>query len=569
MKIVHRDHVDDSSLEGEIADPFLRQILASRGMQSAGDIRLELRDLLHYRSLKDIDLAAELLSRAIRLRQHIRVLGDYDVDGMTGTALGVRCLKAFYAAPDQVSFQVPSRYDDGYGLNLQMVQKAHDDGVKLLLTVDNGIGCHESVALARKLGMTVVITDHHEPGETLPEADAVVNPKRQDDEFPSKALCGAGVLFYVMIALRARLRDDGWFDDEKQPLPALSQFLDLVTIGTIGDVVPLDVNNRRLVRAGLQRMQQQRAQPGILALARHIKIDLRTINSYNIAFDICPRLNAAGRLKLPDNPAVDCLLTDDLAEAAACADRLNNCNLRRGDYEKQFLQEAREDAAVCACPHSVVVFRPHWLTGISGLLASRLKDQYTRPCFVFAGEGKEITGSARSVPGFPLAQALAEISAAHPGLLIRCGGHSMAAGATLEASRLDEFRAAFEECAAHYPATSSEPEIVTDGQLPPGYFSLDFARALEYYGPWGQGCPEPQFDGEFNIVSLRLLGGNRNLRMLLSCGPVHVEAIRFRATAQEKMLQPGMQVQVVFSLVVNRFNGMEMLEAKIHAVEPV
>ncbi len=571
MKIVHRDHVDDSSLQGEIADPFLRQLLASRGMLSAEDLRLELRDLLHYRTLKDIDLAVDLLSRALREGQHIRVLGDYDVDGMTGTALGVRCLKAFYAAPGQVSFQVPSRYDDGYGLNLQMVQKAHADGVGLLLTVDNGIGCHEAVAQAKKLGITVVITDHHEPGETLPEADAVVDPKRLDDEFPSKALCGVGVLFYVMIALRASLKQSGWFDEEAgRPLPSLSQFLDLVTIGTIGDVVPLDPNNRRLVQAGLQRMQQQRVQTGVLALARHIKMDLRTVNSYNIAFDICPRLNAAGRLKLPDNPAMDCLLTDDYAEACAYADRLNNCNLRRGDYEKQFLAEAREDAAVCVRPHSLVVFRPHWLTGISGLLASRLKDQYARPCFVFAGDGQEIIGSARSVPGFPLARALAEISAAHPGLLKRCGGHNMAAGATLEPSRLEEFREAFEESAADYLAACSEPEIVTDGVLPTEYFTLQFAQTLEACGPWGQGCPEPLFDGVFVIKSQRLLGaGGRNLRLWLTNGEVSVDAIRFRASAREKMLQAGMQVQVVFSLVINRFNGMEKLEARIHAVEPV
>lgn len=567
MKIVHRERVDDSCLAGVIKDPLLRQLLVSRGMTSAQDLQLELKDLYHYHTLKDIDKAADLLCEALQAKDHIRVLGDYDVDGMTGTALGVRCLRAFYAEPDKVSFQVPSRYDDGYGLNAQMVKKAAEDGVKLILTVDNGISCHEAVDEAKKLGLKVVITDHHEPGASLPQADAVVNPKRRDDNFPSKNLCGVGVLFYVMIALRAKLKEAGYFDAAHEP-PVLAQFLDLVTIGTIGDVVPLDANNRRLVRAGLQRMQHLRAQPGIIALAQHVKINMATVNSYNVAFDICPRLNAAGRLKLADNPAVDCLLTDDYQAACEYADRLNNCNLRRGDYEKQFLAEAREDAAMCSLEHSIIVFRPHWLTGIAGLLASRLKDQFARPCFVFAGDGDEVTGSARSVPGFPLAQALSEINEEHPGLLMRCGGHSMAAGATIQVSRLEEFRKIFEECAARYLTCCPEPEIVSDGVLPSGYFNLSFAKALEHFGPWGQGCPEPQFDGEFLIQNIRLLG-SRNLRMRLTGQYEHFDAIKFRATAQEKMLQQGMKVRTVFSLVVNRYNGMERLEAKIHAIEPV
>ncbi len=567
MNIIERARVDDSFLSAVIADPILRQLLAARGVTSATDIDPDLKHLLHYRDLQDIDKAAALLADAVSNGQSIRVMGDYDVDGMTGTALGVRCLRALGLNPDKISFQVPSRYDDGYGLSCRMVEQAKADGVSLILTVDNGISCHDSAQLAAQLGLTLVITDHHEPGATLPEAAAVVNPKRHDDVFASKCLCGVGVLFYVMIALRAALKARGFFTPER-PAPVLGQFLDLVAIGTIGDVVPLDANNRRLVRAGLRRMQALSAQPGVLALAQSARVNLRTVSTYNIAFDLCPRLNAAGRLKLNDNPAVDCLLTDDHAAAQELALRLDMCNRRRGDYEKVFLAEAKADAAALTQQHALTVFRPQWLSGISGLIASRLKDQYNRPCFVFAGEGEDITGSARSVPGFPLAKALEEIAAAHPGLLLRCGGHNMAAGATLKAARLEEFRSAFDECAARYLSAPQELEIVSDGKLPESYLNLDFARALESLGPWGQGYPEPLFDGEFFLEQIKLLG-NRNLRMRLAGQQVHFSAIRFRATPLEKSLLEGIRVRMVYSLGVDRYYANDRLEVKVHAIEPV
>ncbi len=567
MNIIERERVDDSCLSAAVPDPVLRQLLVARGITDVQQACPDLKLLLHYRDLKDIDKAAELLAAAVCKGQHIRVMGDYDVDGMTGTALGVRCLRAFGLAADKVSFQVPSRYDDGYGLSSKMVEQARADGVEVILTVDNGIGCHEAALKVKELGLTLVITDHHEPGDSLPEAAAVVNPKRADDPFPSKALCGVGVLFYVMIALRAKLNELGYFNQQR-PAPVLGQFLDLVAIGTIGDVVPLDANNRRLVKAGLRRMSSLSAQPGVLALAEVARVNLHTVSTYNIAFDLCPRLNAAGRLKLADNPALDCLLADDYGKAQEYAQRLDMCNRRRGDYEKVFLAQAREDAAACLQQHALTVFRPQWLSGIAGLLASRLKDQYNRPCFVFAGEGEEITGSARSVPGFPLARALSEIAQSHPGLLSRYGGHNMAAGATIRTERLEEFRQAFDDSAAVYLKESPELEIVSDGKLPEHYFNLEFARALEYYGPWGQGYPEPVFDGEFYIDSVRLLG-NRNLRFRLCGQTIHFTAIRFRASPLEKSLLEGIKVRMVFSLGIDRYYSTDRLEVKIHAIEPV
>ncbi|MBU3825910.1 MAG: single-stranded-DNA-specific exonuclease RecJ [Candidatus Anaerobiospirillum merdipullorum] len=567
MNIIQRPHVDDSCLASVVPDPILRQILAARGITTVQEIDPDLKHLLHYRDLQDIDKAATLLADAVMAKKAIRVMGDYDVDGMTGTALGVRCLQAMGLERTKISYHVPSRYDDGYGLSCKMVEQAKADGVELILTVDNGIGCHDSVARAKELGLLVVVTDHHEPGENLPPADAVVNPKRHDDNFASKCLCGVGVLFYVMIALRATLAARGYFSAAR-PAPILGQFLDLVAIGTIGDVVPLDANNRRLVRAGLKRMQALSAQPGVVALAEIARVNLRTLSTYNIAFDLCPRLNAAGRLKLPDNPAVACLMTDDSVAARDLALRLDMCNRRRGDYEKVFLAEAKADAAASVQQHALTVFRPQWLEGIAGLIASRLKDQYNRPCFVFAGAGETITGSARSVPGFPLAKVLADIDAAHPGLLLRCGGHNMAAGATIPVARLEEFRSLFDESAAQYLKEHSELEIMSDGTLPEGYLNLNFARALERVGPWGQGFPEPLFDGEFLLEQVRLLG-NRNLRLRLAASHLHFSAIRFRATALEKSLLEGIRVRMVYSLGVDRYYPNERLEVKVHAIEPV
>ena len=565
VKIVRRERVDDSVLADRIADPILRQVLVSRGVTSDKDLDPDLALLLHYRDLKDINAASERIAAAVINKEIVMVCGDYDVDGLTGTALGVLCLKAF--GLEKVLFDVPSRYDGGYGLSSKMIDKAKDNGATLIITVDNGIGCHESALYAKEKGLDLVITDHHESLGTLPEALAVVDPKRQDCSFASKNLCGVGVLFYVLIAVRAVLIEKGYYPS-RSDAPCMGQFLDLVAIGTIGDVVNLDANNRRLVKAGLQRMQRQNAQIGVKALAEVSRIDMEKIDPIAIAFDLCPRVNAAGRLKLDDNPALLCLLCDDYDKALSLAVKLDFCNRRRSDFEKVMLVEAKEDALLQANDNALVLYRSSWLSGISGLIAGRLKEQYQKPCFVFAGDTDSVTGSARSVPGFSIVGALNRINEEAPDLLLRYGGHSMAAGATLKVSDLKRFKDLLNKEAMTL-LDKDEQEVLSDGCLPEPYLKdLNFALALESCGPWGQGFPEPVFDGVFYIEEARVLA-NRHVRFRLRSDNTVFSAIRFRASVYEKNLLPGIEVKAAFSVGVDRYFANERVEIKIEYIEPV
>ena len=565
VKIVRRERVDDSVLADRIADPILRQVLVSRGVTSDKDLDPDLALLLHYRDLKDINAASERIAAAVINKEIVMVCGDYDVDGLTGTALGVLCLKAF--GLEKVLFDVPSRYDGGYGLSSKMIDKAKDNGATLIITVDNGIGCHESALYAKEKGIDLVITDHHESLGTLPDALAVVDPKRQDCSFASKNLCGVGVLFYVLIAVRAVLIEKGYYPS-RSDAPCMGQFLDLVAIGTIGDVVNLDANNRRLVKAGLQRMQRQNAQIGVKALAEVSRIDMEKIDPIAIAFDLCPRLNAAGRLKLDDNPALLCLLCDDYDKALSLAVKLDFCNRRRSDFEKVMLAEAKEDALLQANDNALVLYRSSWLSGISGLIAGRLKEQYQKPCFVFAGDTDSVTGSARSVPGFSIVGALNRINEEAPDLLLRYGGHSMAAGATLKVADLKRFKDLLNKEAMTL-LDKDEQEVLSDGCLPEPYLKdLNFALALESCGPWGQGFPEPVFDGVFYIEEARVLA-NRHVRFRLRSDNTVFSAIRFRASVYEKNLLPGIEVKAAFSVGVDRYFANERVEIKIEYIEPV
>ena len=565
VKIVRREKVDDSVLKDCVCDPILRQVLVSRGVTSDKDLSPDLALLLHYRDLKDIKEASERIAEAVINKEIVMVCGDYDVDGLTGTALGVLCLRTF--GLEKVLFDVPSRYDGGYGLSSKMIDKAKDNNATLIITVDNGIGCREAALYAKEKGIDLVITDHHESLGTLPEAVAVVDPKRSDCNFASKNLCGVGVLFYVLIAVRAVLIEKGYYAS-RSAAPCMGQFLDLVAIGTIGDVVNLDANNRRLVKAGLQRMHRQSAQVGVKALAEVARIDMAKIDPVSIAFDLCPRLNAAGRLKLDDNPALLCLLCDDYEKALSLAVRLDFCNRRRSDFEKVMLAEAKEDALLQANDNALVLYRPSWLSGIAGLIAGRLKEQYQKPCFVFAGDTECITGSARSIPGFSIVGALNRINDASPGLLVRYGGHYMAAGATLKTQDLKRFKELLDKEAMTLN-DKGEEEVLSDGFLPEPYFKdLDFALALESCGPWGQGFPEPVFDGVFYIEEARVLA-NRHVRFRLRTDNTVFSAIRFRASVYEKNLLPGIEVKAAFSVGVDRYYSNERVEIKIEYIEPV
>lgn len=570
MRIVRRETADDSQLL-DIADPAVRQILASRGINSVSDASCELKDLLHFKSLPDIQKAASRIADAVEQDESILVFGDYDVDGMTGAALGVRALRAIGCKNDKVICKVPSRYDGGYGLSVAEVDKAAEQGINLILTVDNGIGCIEAASHAAELDISLVITDHHECPNKLPDAVAVVDPKRSDSEFGSTALCGAGVLFYVLCAVRSELDVRNFYERNGITKPVMADFLDLVTLGTVGDVVAFDPNNRRLVKAGLLRMRSGKTIPGIRALASHTRCSLDEVDPHGIGFELCPRLNAAGRIKLNDNPALELLLTDDPVKADELSSRLDLCNRRRGDFERVFLKEAREDAENTDGKSSgaLTLCRKHWLSGISGLIAGKLKTEYGVPCFIFSGENGILKGSARSVPGVPLGKILKRISAEHPGLLLQGGGHAMAAGATIREESLDTFRSVFASLSLEYLQEPCEQELVTDGELDEKNLTLDFARKIEKLGPWGEGFPEPLFDGEFKIISVTPIQ-NRHLRFTLqSSTGKNIYAIRFRASLREKALIPGIDVKAAYALDVSRYQGTERLQVRLEAVEPL
>ena len=565
MKLIRRTNVDDSHLKEYVQDPIIRQILARRGIQSQSDILCNLSDIHHFKDLHDIDKASSLLAEAIEHKHPILVAGDYDVDGITGTALGVRGLKDLGA--ESVSYYVPSRYEGGYGVSTEAVDKAIEQGVKLILTVDNGVSCKESIDYAKGRGLKVVITDHHETPEILPIADAIVDPKLPNDKFPSKNLCGAGVLFYVLVATRAKLRDSGFYNDKA--IPKIGRFLDLVALGTIGDVMQLDPNNRKLVKYGFDRIKKGECVVGIKALASSCRVDLPSINAVSIAYDLCPRLNAPGRIKLENNPAVSLMLTDDETSASILARDLEMCNRRRGDYERVFLKEASEDAQLQEGNSAIVLYRPNWLVGLGGLIASRIKEKFSVPCFVFSGYGEELSGSARSVPGFSIVKILQAMNEKCPNLLIRYGGHAMAAGASISKDNFEKFKELFNQVAKECLGDKGEDEIYTDGCLPSNYINIAFARDLENYGPWGNGFEEPSFDGEFMVEEVTLVG-NRHLRFKLRTKEgSSISAIKLRATPNERSIVRNMLVRAVYNVCINHYMGSQRLEIKISAIEPI
>lgn len=565
MKIVRRDIVDDSHLQTYVSDPIIRQILARRGISSESEVTCQLSDIYHYRDLHDIDKASNILADAIENGDKILVSGDYDVDGITGTALGVRGLKDLGAS--EVRYFVPSRYEGGYGVSNETVDDAVSHGVKLLLTVDNGVSCLESINYAKSKGLKVVITDHHETPELLPDADAIVDPKLPEDKFPSKNLCGAGVLFYVLVATRAVLRDRGFYKDSKVPL--IARFLDLVALGTIGDVMQLDANNRKLVKYGFDKIRAGKSIIGIKALAASCRVDLAAINSVSIAFDLCPRLNAPGRIKLENNPAVSLMLTDDETEACIIARDLEMCNKRRGDYERVFLKEATEDAEKQEGNCAIVLYRPNWLVGLGGLIASRIKEKFSVPCFVFSGSGDELAGSARSVPGFSIVKNLQLLSEKCPDLLIRFGGHAMAAGASIHKDNFEKFKELFNQVAKENLGNPNDEEIISDGELPSNYLTIGFARDLEAYGPWGNGFEEPCFDGEYTVEDVFVVG-NRHLRFTLRNDDGSImRGIKLRATPSEREIKANMRVRAVYTIGVNHYMGSQRLEIKISSIEKV
>lgn len=533
----------------------LRRVYAARGVLGADEAQLRLARMLAPELLGNLDAAVALLVDAIAGERHIVVVGDFDCDGATGTAVAVRGLRMLGAG--RVSFRVPHRIRHGYGLSPALVEELAAIRPDLLLTVDSGIACHAGIAAAKSRGWQVLVTDHHLPGASLPAADAIVNPNLRDDRFPSKALAGVGVVFYLLLALRRRLRETGSFPGVE---PDLATLLDLVAVGTVADLVPLDTNNRLLVSAGLRRMRQGQCQPGLAALAAVSGRSLEKLTAGDIGFCLAPRLNAAGRLE-DMAVGIECLLCDDPVRARELASALDAINADRRVLQQEMVDQAEalvQDLQLGdELPGALALFDSGWHPGVIGLVASRLKDRVHRPVIAFAlaePGGMMLRGSARSIPGFHVRDALAAVDALHPGLIERFGGHAMAAGLTLEATGLEAFRCAFDDYArSTLAADSLNMQLATDGPLQPAELVRSLAEALELAGPWGQGFEEPVFDNQFAVREWKLLGG-RHLKLVLehAQGGAPISAIQFGGWSGEP---PPARIHAAYQLALDDYGG--------------
>lgn len=538
--------------------PVLRRVYAARGV-SESDLPLELKNLLPPSLLKGIDAAVALLEDALRRQRKIVIAGDYDADGATSTTLAMLALQAMGAK--SVGYVVPDRFLMGYGLSPALAELAAQQGAELLLTVDNGIASVSGVARAKQLGMEVLITDHHLPGPELPAADAIVNPNQPGCTFPSKHLAGVGVMFYVLLALRARLRESGWFAG--RPELNLADYLDLVALGTVADVVRLDHNNRILVQQGVARIRAGRARHGMLALLEAAGRAPAQISAIDLGFVIGPRINAAGRLE-DMRIGIECLLCDENEAATELARVLDKLNRSRREIETQMKDEALQIVAEEGSGTGVCLFDPDWHEGVVGLVASRVKEKLHRPAIAFARakEGGLLKGSGRSIAGLHIRDALAAVDARHPGIIERFGGHAMAAGLTLPEQHYETFSTAFDAvCSEWLEPAQLEQVIETDGELSPKELHIETAHVLERAGPWGQGFPEPRFEGVFEIEEARLVGSTQtHVKYKLRANGTSFAAMDFGGV--ERMQRRGL-VQLVYRLSVNRWQGRESIDLQI------
>ena len=547
--------------------PVLQQIYAARGVLTPAEVEHRLARLLSPQTFGGMTQAVDLLLEAIRGDWTILIAGDYDCDGATGTAVAVRGLRLLGAK--RVSYAIPNRFIHGYGLSPALVESLQPKP-QLIVTVDNGVASVAGVAVAKAQGIRVIVTDHHLPGEQLPACDAMVNPNLAGDAFPSKALAGVGVMFYLLLALRAKLREQGVFAAVSEP--DLSVLLDLVALGTVADLVPLDFNNRVLVESGLQRIRCGRACAGITALVESGKRSVATLCSSDLGFVVGPRLNAAGRLE-DMRLGVECLLTDSVAQARQYAEQLSAINLERRDLQASMVAEAEQMVAGMTDIDAigVALYEPSWHAGVVGLVASKLKDRLHRPVIAFAPASEDDTdnlrGSARSIAGFHIRDALAAIDARAPGLIERFGGHAMAAGLSLKTCDYPRFAAAFDAIARELiDAERLQAVLFTDGELPPGAASLKLARQLRHAGPWGQAFPEPLFDNLFECASWKVMG-ERHLRLQLRDprdGSVH-DAVMFNAYHGQP---PPARLRAVYELGINDWQGRETPRLLLRHIEP-
>ncbi len=558
-------NLDDADFSSEL-DPLLQRIYQSRGINNQLALDRQLSCLPAPSLLSGMTEAVERLITALQQDQQIVIVGDFDADGATSSALMMLALRAM--GFQRLEFLVPNRFDYGYGLTPEIVDLATQYKPQLIVTVDNGISSIEGVAHAADLNIDVIVTDHHLPGKTLPAAWAIINPNQPGCVFPSKNLAGVGVAFYLLSGLRKTLRDIGWFTDNGMEEPNMAAWLDLVALGTVADVVPLDQVNRALVHQGLMRIRSGRCRPGIQALLRIAGKNPKRLVATDLGFAIGPRLNAAGRLD-DISLGIQCLLTDDLNEAMQTAESLDQLNKDRRSIEQSMQQEAMMELDKLTLdserlPSALCLFRPDWHQGVVGLVASRLKEKHHRPVVAFArADDGSLKGSSRSIPGLHIRDAMDAVATQNPGLISKFGGHAMAAGLTLEEKNLTWFVEAFQ---AHVEKVLNPEDlnakIITDGNLISDQISMYTAENLREAGPWGQQFPEPCFEGIFLINQQRVVGEN-HLKLVLShpsAPKLSIDAIYFNMDVEQWPNNEIQQARCVYRLDINEFRGQQKLQ---------
>ncbi|SEK66479.1 exonuclease RecJ [Colwellia chukchiensis] len=579
-EIIRRDQVNDEHLSQSL-HPIIRQLYARRGVSSNEQLVLNTSNICPVDTLKGLTEACQLLYQALQAQKNITIIGDFDADGATSTALMMEALTMLGSRHHE--FLVPNRFKYGYGLTPEIVDIAATQGAQVLVTVDNGISCMAGVKRAKALGLQVIITDHHLPGAETPPADAIINPNQVGCNFASKSLAGVGVAFYFMLALRKYLREQQWFEQQQLVEPNIAQLLDLVALGTVADVVSLDANNRILVEQGLKRIRVGSTRPGIQALIEIAGKNQQKLQASDFGFALGPRINAAGRL---DDMAlgINCLLAKDLSSARVMAADLDDLNKARREIEQGMQFEAEKILTSLAfskdnLPHAISLYQNDWHQGVIGIVAGRLKEKYHRPSIVFANANdddqteavinNEIKGSARSIPGLHIRDLLEHIDSQHPGLILKFGGHAMAAGLSITAEHFTKFSTLFERYAQRWLTKEAlTGVVVSDGKLPMPEMNISFAQLLRDAGPWGQNFPEPIFDDVFTLVQQRIVG-EKHLKLVVEKEQQLFDAIAFNVDLKRWPDQQAKQVQLAFRLDINEFRGKQSLQLMVEQLGAV
>ncbi|MCF6438353.1 single-stranded-DNA-specific exonuclease RecJ [Pseudoalteromonas luteoviolacea] len=571
-KIQPRQHVDDSYLPDNL-HPVIKQLYASRGVQSAAELNNSAATLLDFKLFKDITVACEILAATLNAQQRILIVGDFDADGATSTAVLMQGLPEF--GFNHVDYLVPDRFSLGYGLSPALAEQIVQLGPDLVITVDNGISCIAGIDIVKAAGIKVIVTDHHLQGEQLPNADAIINPNRHDCQFPSKSIAGVGVAFYLLIALRHHLRSVSYFENSQRPEPNLASLLDIVALGTVADVVALDANNRTLVFQGLARIKNGQTRPGIKALIEVSNRNMNRLTASDFGFSLAPRLNAAGRLD-DMSLGIACLLAKDEFQARRIANELDSLNHERREIEQGMQQEAnavleRLSNKTQSVPTAVCLYQDDWHQGVIGILAGRLKEKYHRPSVIFAqGDDGQIKGSCRSIEGVHMRDLLEHINTQNPGLILKFGGHAMAAGLSINESQFAQFKIAFEaQVEKQLTEELKQSVLLTDGALPSECFNMDFANMLQAAGPWGQQFPEPIFSERFELVQQRLVA-EKHLKLVLKhpTGKL-VDAIAFNVDLRAWPNMSAQFAEVAYQLDINEFRGKFSLQLIVREIQAV